>query len=78
MPGGSDGFTIMALILEAALTETVPGEKYLSRTHFQTLAGPEINEASLREMLDGLVDEGILEEKENQYCVTKDFSATSR
>ena len=74
-----DLLTLQAAVLQAAVAKTVPGEKFLDLTGFKQYVNPNVDEATLAEMIKELVAEGILQPAgsgEPGFCTTKEYLAS--
>ena len=74
-----DLLTLQTAVLQAAVAKTVPGEKFLDLPGFKEFVNPNVDDATLAEMIKELVAEGILQPAgsgELKYCTSKEYLAS--
>ncbi len=76
-----DVLALQTAVLQAAVSRTVPGQKFLELTGFREFVDPGVDDESLREMLRELVNEGVLQSMpgsggEISYCASQEFLTT--
>ncbi|MGE5551079.1 MAG: hypothetical protein ACM3ZC_11200 [Bacteroidota bacterium] len=74
-----DLLALQTAVLQAAVAKTVPGERFLDLAGFKEFVNPNVDDATLAEMINELVAEGILQPAgagELRYCTTKEYLAS--